>query len=108
MPDLPNSFIVSAVFSAPAGIIMSLTGQSMAPERRAFGMGVFLSFYFLIMTAAPPLAGWLFDRTGRPYTAIVFAAGLFAAAGLGFAAFGPTKRWLAHRELGAGIEPRPS
>ncbi len=49
------------------------------------------------MTAAPPVAGWLFDYTGQPFTAILFAAGLFAATGLGFAAFGPFKRWLAGR-----------
>lgn len=81
--------------AAPAGIIMSLTAQSMAPQRRAFGMGVFFSLYFVIVTAAPPAAGWLFDRTGRPFTAIFFAAGLFAGAGLGFLAFGPMKRYLA-------------
>ena len=83
--------------AAPAGIIMSLTGQSMAPQHRAFGMGVFLSFYFLIMTAAPPMAGWLFDYTGKPFTAILLAAGLFAAAALGFLAFGPLKRSLARQ-----------
>jgi MFS family permease len=83
--------------AAPAGIVMSLTAQSMAPQHRAFGMGVFFSLYFLIMTAAPPVAGWLFDRTGKAFSAIIFAAGLFAAAGIGFAAFGPLKRWLARR-----------
>jgi MFS family permease len=83
--------------AAPAGIVMSLTAQSMAPQRRAFGMGVFLSVYFLIVTVAPPVAGWLFDRTGEPFTAIVFAAGLFAATGLGFSAFAPPKRSLARR-----------
>lgn len=76
------SLAFGLIGAAPAGIIMSLTGQSMAPERRAFGMGVFLSFYFVVVTAAPPLAGWLFDRTGKPFTAIVFAAALFAATGL--------------------------
>ena len=81
--------------AAPAGIVMSLTAQSMAPQRRAFGMGVFFTFYFVIMTAAPPVAGWLFDYTGNPFTAIVFAAGLFVATGLGFVAFGPLKRRLA-------------
>ena len=80
--------------AAPAGIIMSLTAQSMAPQRRAFGMGVFFSCYFVIVTAAPPAAGWLFDHTGRPFTAILFAAGLFAAAALGFLGFGPLKRGL--------------
>lgn len=81
--------------AAPAGIVMSLTAQSMAPQRRAFGMGVFFSVYFVIMSAGPPLAGWLFDRTGQAFAAIVFAAGLFAATALGFLAFGPLKRHLA-------------
>lgn len=91
------SLVFGLIGAAPAGIIMSLTAQSMAPQRRAFGMGVFFSVYFVIMTAAPPLAGWLFDRTGKPFAAIVFAAGLFAATGLGYAAFGPLKRALARQ-----------
>jgi len=91
------SLVFGLIGAAPAGVIMSLTAQSMAPQRRALGMGVFLSFYFLIVTAAPPVAGWLFDRTGRPFAAIALAAALFAATGLGFTAFGPLKRWLARR-----------
>ena len=91
---VPLSLAFGLIGAAPAGIIMSLTAQAMAPQRRAFGMGVFFSFYFVLMTAAPPVAGWLFDRTGSAYAAIVFAAGLFAAAGLCFAAFGPLKRRL--------------
>jgi MFS family permease len=89
------SLIFGLIGAAPAGIIMALTAQSMAPQRRALGMGVFFSFYFVIMTVAPPVAGWLFDRTGRPFTAIAFAAGLFVATGLGYAAFGPMQRRLA-------------
>jgi len=91
------SLAFGLVGAAPAGVIMSLTAQSMAPQRRALGMGIFLSFYFLVMTAAPPMAGWLFERTGKPFAAIVFAAALFAATGLGFTAFGPLKRRLARR-----------
>ena len=81
--------------AAPAGIIMALTAQSMAPQRRAFGMGVFLSFYFVIQTAAPPLAGYLFDRGGEPFVAIQFAAALFAATGVGYIGFGWLKRRVA-------------
>ena len=88
------SLVFGLIGAAPAGIVMSLTAQSMAPERRAFGMGVFFTFFFIILTAAPPVAGWLFDRTGDPFTAILFAAGLFAATGLGFVAFAPLKRRL--------------
>ena len=80
--------------AAPAGIVMALTAQSMAPQRRAFGMGVFLSVYFVIQTAAPPLAGWLFDRSGQPFVAIQFAAALFAATGACYGGFGWLKRRL--------------
>ena len=91
------SLVFGLFGAAPAGIVMSLTAQSMAPQRRAFGMGVFFTVYFVIMTVAPPVAGWLFDRTGSAFTAILFAAGLFAATALGFVAFGPLQRRLARR-----------
>jgi len=64
----------------------------MAPQRRAFGMGVFLSFYFVLQTAGPPLAGWMFERSGDPYVAIQFAAALFAATGACYLGFGLLKR----------------
>lgn len=62
---------------APAGVIMALTGEAMRPERRAFGMGVFLSVYFLINAAAPPLAGWIYDVTNDPFGPIAFGIVLF-------------------------------
>jgi MFS family permease len=57
---------------------MALAGQAVAAERRAFGMGVFFTVYYAVMTASPPIAGWLFDRTGAPEGAILFGAALFA------------------------------
>jgi predicted MFS family arabinose efflux permease len=77
---------------APAGVIMALTSQAMAPQRRAFGMGVFFSLFFVLMTLAPPLAGWLFDRSGNAFHALLFAALLFAATALSHALFGMLKR----------------
>ena len=79
--------------AAPAGIVMALTAQSMAPQRRAFGMGVFFSVFFVIQTAAPSLAGWLFERHGQPFVAIQLAAALFAATGACYIGFG----WLKQR-----------
>jgi predicted MFS family arabinose efflux permease len=76
------SLMFGLIGMAPAGVIMALTGEAMAPQRRAFGMGVFFSFYFVLVTAAPPIAGWLFDRSGNPYSPIVFAAFLFACGAL--------------------------
>jgi len=86
------SLLFGLVGVAPAGVIMALTGEAMAPQRRAFGMGVFFSFFFVLVTIAPPIAGWLFDRSGDSYWPIVFAASLFAASALANRAFRAAKR----------------
>lgn len=75
---LAASLLFGLVGMAPAGVIMALAGQAVTPERRAFGMGVFFTVYYAIMTASPPVAGWLLDRTGAPDSAILFGAALFA------------------------------
>ncbi len=49
----------------------------MAPEKRAFGMGVFLSVYFVLTAPAPGIVGWLYDRAGDAFPLILFAAGRF-------------------------------
>ena len=75
---LPASLLFGLLGMAPAGVIMALAGQAVAPERRAFGMGIFFTIYYAIMAASPPVAGWLFDRSGAPSAAILFGATLFA------------------------------
>jgi len=75
---LPASLLFGLLGMAPAGVIMSLAGQAVAPERRAFGMGVFFTIYYAIMAASPPVAGSLLDRSGTPSAAILFGATLFA------------------------------
>jgi MFS family permease len=64
---------------APAGVIMSLPGEALKPANRAFGMGIFFSWYFLITTPAPIVAGWLYDLSGDARWPIYFAGALFAA-----------------------------
>lgn len=74
---LAASVIFGILGMAPAGVIIALAGQAVAPERRAFGMGVFFTVYFAILTATPPVAGWILDRSG-PFGTILFGAALFA------------------------------
>jgi predicted MFS family arabinose efflux permease len=81
------SLLFGLIGMAPAGVIMALTTQAMAPHRRAFGIGVFFSSYFFITTPAPGIAGWLFDTTGIAYWPIVFAATLFLFTGIANAVF---------------------
>jgi MFS family permease len=81
MPQVAWAIPVSLMFGllgvAPAGLVMALTGEAMAPARRAFGMGVFLSVYYLVNGPAPTLAGWLYDRTADPFVPILAAIAMF-------------------------------
>ncbi|SRR5579871_1950107 len=87
------SLIFGLVGLAPAGIIMALTGEAVAKERRAFGIGVFLSAYYLIVAPAPAIAGRLFDTTHWAFGAILFAIALMALAGIANFAFRLAQRW---------------
>jgi MFS family permease len=65
--------------TAPAGAIMALAGEAVKPQNRAFGMGIFFSWYFVITAPAPIVAGWLYDLSNDARWPIYFAAALFAA-----------------------------
>jgi len=84
---IPLSLAYGLIGVAPAGLVMALTGQAMAPHKRAFGMGVFLTVFFLGTAPAPGIAGWLYDRTGDAYVPILFAIGLTALTLTGTFAF---------------------
>lgn len=75
---VPLSLLFGLVGMAPAGLIMALTGAAMAPQKRAFGMGIFFSAYFVVTAPAPAIAGWFFDRSHDPFLPILFAIALFA------------------------------
>ena len=87
------SLIFGLIGVAPAGIIMALTGEAVAKERRAFGIGVFLSSYYLIVAPAPAIAGRLFDITHWAFGAILFAAALMVLTGVANFAFRLAQRW---------------
>jgi len=76
---LAASLLFGLIGMAPAGVIMALAGAAVQPERRAFAMGVFFTVYYAIMTAVPPLAGAILDRTGNAQAPLVLAMVLFAA-----------------------------
>ena len=98
LPFTGFAVVTSAFFGllgmAPAGIIMALTGDAMAPERRAFGMGVFLAGYFVVTAPAPAIAGALYDINGDAYWPILFGATLFALAAVANGVFRAAQRRL--------------
>ena len=85
------SLIYGLAGGAPAGVIMALTGEAMAPQRRAFGMGVFFSIYFVLMSLGPPLAGWLYDASRDPFVSLQFGVVLFVGSAAAFWLFGKLK-----------------
>lgn len=87
---------------APAGVIMALTGQAMAPQRRAFGMAVFYSAMYPITGFAPTLSGWLYDRTGSVEAPMLVAASLFALTIVSYAGFRILQRTMAPAAGGGG------
>ena len=95
--SLPASLLFGLIGAAPAGIIMSLASEAIEPHNRALGMGVFFSLYFLFVAPAPVVAGWLVDYSGSAWLAVVFAASLFAATALGYAAFRITQHGVNQR-----------
>jgi predicted MFS family arabinose efflux permease len=84
---IPVSLLFGLLGVAPAGIVMALTGAALAPHNRAFGMGVFLTVFFLLTGPAPALAGWLYDRTGDPFVPILAAIAMFGLTIVSYACF---------------------
>ncbi len=74
---IPVALAFGLVGMAPAGLIMALTSQAVAPERRAFAMGVFFSIFFLFTAPTPTIAGWLYDLSGDPFRPILLGIAMF-------------------------------
>ncbi|MEL7524309.1 MAG: MFS transporter [Pseudomonadota bacterium] len=75
---LAASLLFGLVAMAPAGVIMALAGEAVAPARRALGMGIFFTVYYAIMAAGPPLAGWIYERAATAGASLGLGMGLFA------------------------------
>ena len=70
------AILVGVVGAIHPGVIMAVGTLSARPERRAAGMGLFYSIYYLGNTAGPALCGYVADATGGPEGGIL--AGLSA------------------------------
>lgn len=79
--------VLGLIGFAPGGLVVALTGAAMAPERRAFGMGVFQTIFFLVTAVAPIGGGLLWDATGSLYGPLGLAAALMALTGITYRVF---------------------
>ena len=65
---------------APAGPIMALVSETLSADRRAQGMGLFFTWYYLGMGALPPVAGLARDLSGSSDAPIYFASAMMLCA----------------------------
>jgi MFS family permease len=73
--------VIGLLGGPPAGLIMTLPGQSGRPERRAVVMGVYFTCYYVGMGVLPGAAGWLRDVTGNAAAPLWMAAAMLVLAG---------------------------
>ena len=73
-------FVLGLLFGPPAGVIVALPAEVLAPENRAPGMGVFYTLLYAGMATPTPLAGLTRDLTRNPAAPLVFGAALISFA----------------------------
>ncbi len=79
--------ILTVVIGVPAGLIMALPAQTLRPENRAGGMGVYFTWFYAGMALLPGLAGVAHDLTASAAASALFATGMMALALAGLAGF---------------------
>jgi predicted MFS family arabinose efflux permease len=76
----------------PAGLIMALPAQSVQPENRSIGMGIYYTFYYVGMALLPGLAGLVRDLAGSPAVTALFASAMMGVALIGLFGFRTAQR----------------
>ncbi|MEQ9641510.1 MAG: MFS transporter [Alphaproteobacteria bacterium] len=90
---IPLCIVVGVAGIAPAAAIMALSAEALRPEARALGMGIFYTWNYIGMMAAPAAAGWALDRTGGSVAPLLVGAGVIGSGALFLALFRLSQRW---------------
>lgn len=77
------ALLVSVLGALPVSPMMALPSAAVPAERRALGLGLFYTWFYVGAAVSPPLGGWVYDRFGTPAAPIY----LNAVLGLGTIAF---------------------
>jgi len=83
---------IGLLFGPPAGLIMALAGQSVAPERRALAMGVYFTMYYVGMGVVPGIAGFARDVTGSAAAPIWLSVAMMLLTVVSLIAFRAVRR----------------
>jgi len=73
------AILISALGSMPVAPMVSLPSEALRPDRRAIGLGLFYTWFYIGAALCPPLGGWLYDLAGTP-AAPVYLNALFGLA----------------------------
>lgn len=60
------ALLISVFGAIPVSPMMALPASAVAPERRAVGLGLFYTWFYLGAAACPALGGWLYELSGTP------------------------------------------
>jgi MFS family permease len=85
--SVPLLIAIGLIFGPAAGLIMALPGQALPPQRRAVGMGLYFTCYYVGMGVAPGLAGLARDARGSASAPLYLAAALLVGAAVLLIAF---------------------
>jgi MFS family permease len=85
--SVPLLIAIGVIFGPAAGLIMALPGQALPPQRRAVGMGIYFTCYYVGMGVAPGLAGFARDASGNASAPLYLAAALLLGAAMLLIAF---------------------
>lgn len=80
VPLLPALALIAAAVGLPAGPVMTLPAAALSPQNRATGMGIFFTWYYVLMAVTPTFAGFARDVTHSGAVPVLFAAGMLALA----------------------------
>jgi predicted MFS family arabinose efflux permease len=79
--------LISILGSMPVSPMVALPAAAMPAERRAVGLGLFYTWFYVGAAASPPLGGWLYDLAGTPAAPVYLNAVLGLATVALYAAF---------------------
>jgi len=68
---------VGLAVAPPVGSILALPSRVVKPEKRAMGLALFYTSYYILAAAGPAIAGSLRDTTGNAALPLLFGAVLF-------------------------------
>ncbi len=83
LPYLPFpvgfSILVGLGIGPPAGALVALPTKVLSPENRGPGLGIFYSWYYLVVAVGPIIAGFGRDLAGSVAVPVLIGGAMFAA-----------------------------